>query len=133
MIGSISKQFTAAAILLLEEDGALSTDDLVAEHLPDFAHGDKVTLEQLPRAIASQGGRWVERDGHRAQYHILTFLGSSWCRGEKPQLPDERIIALVHQVKAKGGGITFDVPIQKGGLIPAPFVRQLEAIGKAMR
>ena len=33
-IGSISKQFTAAAILLLEERGKLSISDLVSKHLP---------------------------------------------------------------------------------------------------
>jgi hypothetical protein len=29
--------------------------------------------------------------------------------------------------------VTFDVPIQKSGLIPMPFVEQLRAIGQAMR
>lgn len=46
MIGSVSKQITAAAILLLEEDGTLTTDDPVSRHLPDFPHGE-VTLHQL--------------------------------------------------------------------------------------
>ena len=47
MIGSVSKQFTAVAILLLEEDGKLATGDPVSKHLPDFAHGERITLEQL--------------------------------------------------------------------------------------
>ena len=34
-LGSITKQFTAAAILLLEERGKLSTSDPVKKHLPD--------------------------------------------------------------------------------------------------
>ena len=34
-LGSLTKQFTAAAILLLEERGKLRTDDLVAKYLPD--------------------------------------------------------------------------------------------------
>jgi CubicO group peptidase (beta-lactamase class C family) len=34
-IGSVTKQFTAAAILLLEQDGLLSLDDRIADHLPD--------------------------------------------------------------------------------------------------
>lgn len=33
MIGSVSKQFTAAAVLLLEEEGVLSTADPVSKHL----------------------------------------------------------------------------------------------------
>lgn len=34
-LGSLTKQFTAAAILLLEERGKLVLDDLVSQHLPD--------------------------------------------------------------------------------------------------
>ncbi len=34
-IASVTKQFTAAAILLLEERDELSTDDLVKKHLPE--------------------------------------------------------------------------------------------------
>src|SRR6478672_11036579 len=35
-IGSISKQFTAAAILLLQEQGKLSLDDKVGKYVPDL-------------------------------------------------------------------------------------------------
>jgi len=35
-VGSITKSFTALAILLLEEDGKLSTTDAVTSHLPDL-------------------------------------------------------------------------------------------------
>lgn len=47
MIGSISKQFTAAAILLLAEEGLLETSDRVRRHLPKFPHGDRITIHQL--------------------------------------------------------------------------------------
>lgn len=33
-LGSITKQFTAAAILMLEERGLLNTDDFIAKHIP---------------------------------------------------------------------------------------------------
>ncbi|MBN2131534.1 MAG: serine hydrolase [Sedimentisphaerales bacterium] len=46
-IGSISKQFTAAAILKLQEEGKLSTDDKLSKFLPDFPRGDEVTLHHL--------------------------------------------------------------------------------------
>ena len=46
-IASISKAFTAAAILLLEERGQLSTNDSVAKFLPDFPQGEKIRLAQL--------------------------------------------------------------------------------------
>lgn len=47
-IGSVTKQFTAAAILLLEERGRLSVEDPVRKHLPDAPRAwDKVTIFHL--------------------------------------------------------------------------------------
>ena len=46
-IGSISKQFTAAAILLLQEQGKLSLDDKVAKYVPDLTRGNEVTIRHL--------------------------------------------------------------------------------------
>ncbi|HEX6848879.1 MAG TPA: serine hydrolase domain-containing protein [Chitinophagaceae bacterium] len=46
--GSVSKQFTSAAILLLEQQGKLSLDDDVRKYLaelPDYGH--KITLRQM--------------------------------------------------------------------------------------
>lgn len=46
-IASISKQFTAAALLLLEDEGKLSLDDTVAKWLPGTTGGDRITIRQL--------------------------------------------------------------------------------------
>ncbi|HWY70173.1 MAG TPA: serine hydrolase [Terriglobales bacterium] len=47
-LGSITKQFTAACILLLEERGKLKTDDLVKKYLPNApAAWDKITIYHL--------------------------------------------------------------------------------------
>ena len=47
-IGSVTKQFTAAAILQLRDEGKLSLDDDITKWLPDFeTRGNKVTLRQL--------------------------------------------------------------------------------------
>jgi D-alanyl-D-alanine carboxypeptidase len=46
-IGSISKQFTATAILLLQEQGKLSLDDKVSKWVPGLTRGDQVTIRQL--------------------------------------------------------------------------------------
>src|SRR5438552_18231291 len=43
-IGSISKQFTAAAILMLQEEGKLSLDDKVAPWPPDPTPGGDGTM-----------------------------------------------------------------------------------------
>lgn len=47
-IGSITKQFTAVAIMMLAEEGRLSLDDDIAKHLPAFpTHGKRITIEHL--------------------------------------------------------------------------------------
>lgn len=46
-IGSNTKQFVAAAMLLLVEDGKLSLDDKVARFLPDLTRAREVTVRQL--------------------------------------------------------------------------------------
>jgi CubicO group peptidase (beta-lactamase class C family) len=47
-LGSITKQFTAVAILMLAEQGKLSLQDEIGNYLPDFPTGDnKVTIEHL--------------------------------------------------------------------------------------
>ena len=46
-IGSISKQFTASAILMLQEEGKLSLDDKVSKFLPDLTRANDVTIGEL--------------------------------------------------------------------------------------
>ncbi|MDH3223795.1 MAG: beta-lactamase family protein, partial [Gemmatimonadota bacterium] len=69
-IGSVSKQFTAMALLLLEQDGKLSLDDDVREHLPEVPDlGDPVTLRNLLNHTG----------GYREIYNLLPLTG---YRGE---------------------------------------------------
>ncbi len=46
-VGSLSKQITAAAVMLLQERGALRTDDLLSQYFPECPYGSKVTLRQM--------------------------------------------------------------------------------------
>jgi CubicO group peptidase (beta-lactamase class C family) len=46
-IASVSKPFTTAAILLLQERGLLKTSDTLAKFIPDYPNGDKITLIHL--------------------------------------------------------------------------------------
>jgi hypothetical protein len=71
----------------------------------------------------------AEVDG--ARYHILSYLGESWGSGE-PRFPDEFVVGYTRHVNEKGGVVTWDVPIGKGGLIPERFVEQLAALGRGL-
>jgi CubicO group peptidase (beta-lactamase class C family) len=46
-IGSVSKQFTAAALLLLAERRKISLDDKVAKYFPDLTRAREVTIREL--------------------------------------------------------------------------------------
>jgi CubicO group peptidase (beta-lactamase class C family) len=46
-IGSISKQFTACAILVLEERKLVALTDTIGKFIPDFPQGDRITLHML--------------------------------------------------------------------------------------
>ena len=46
-IGSITKQFTATGILLLEQDGKLRVTDPLSKFIPDYPRGDDITLHHL--------------------------------------------------------------------------------------
>jgi D-alanyl-D-alanine carboxypeptidase len=46
-IGSISKQFAATAILLLQEQGKLTLDDPVGNYVPGLTRGNEVTIREI--------------------------------------------------------------------------------------
>jgi len=46
-IGSLTKGFTAVAILQLEEKGLLSVDDKLQEHIPDYPGSNEITIKHL--------------------------------------------------------------------------------------
>jgi len=46
-IASISKSFTAAANLILEERGLMSVNDPLTKFVPDYPNGDKITVHHL--------------------------------------------------------------------------------------
>ncbi|MEO6330708.1 MAG: serine hydrolase [Ginsengibacter sp.] len=46
-IGSVTKQFTASAILKLQENNLLSVHDKLSKFIPDFPRGDEVTIHEL--------------------------------------------------------------------------------------
>ncbi|MGH7477250.1 MAG: serine hydrolase [Longimicrobiales bacterium] len=85
-IGSVSKQFTAFAITLLAEQGALSLDDDVRQHvpeLPDF--GSIVTLRNL----------LTHTSGYREFLNTLALTGRRLDEGD--YIGREEIIEIVRR------------------------------------
>ncbi len=59
-IGSISKQFTAAAVLLLAEQGKLSLDDSVSRFVPNLTRGNEVTIRELLSHTSGYQDYWPQ-------------------------------------------------------------------------
>jgi CubicO group peptidase (beta-lactamase class C family) len=59
-IGSVSKQFTAAAILLLAEERKLSLNDRVGKWLPNLTRAGEVTIRQLLSMTAGYQDFWPQ-------------------------------------------------------------------------
>ena len=80
-IGSITKQFTAVAILQLMEQGKLALDDTIQRFLPDYhTQGHRVTIRQLLT--------------HTSGIKSYTSLGAEWERRMRLDLPHDSLLAL---------------------------------------
>ncbi len=66
-IGSISKQFTATAVLMLAEEGKLSLDDPVARFLPSLTRAGDVTVRQVLSHTSGYRDYWP-------QDYVLPFM-----------------------------------------------------------
>lgn len=58
-LGSVSKQFTATAIMLLHKSGALTYDDLVSKHIPGFPYPD-VTIRHLVNQVSGVPDNYIQ-------------------------------------------------------------------------
>ena len=86
-VASVSKQFTAAAILLLAQDGKLSLDDEVRKHvpeLPDF--GKPVTIRHLLNHTGGIRDQW-------------TLLGLGGWRYSRDLITDADVLSLLSKQK----------------------------------
>ena len=86
-IGSVSKQFTAMAILLLEKEGKLSLDDDVRSHIPELPDLGKVVTV---RNILNHTNGW------REVYNLMPIRG--WY-GEDKLLKEEVLTLLQKQTE----------------------------------
>jgi CubicO group peptidase (beta-lactamase class C family) len=81
-IASNSKQFTARALLLLEDEGKLSLDDKVAKYLPGISGGDKIAIRQLLNHTSGLQDFWPQDYSFEAMSHPVTPQGivDKWAK-----------------------------------------------------
>jgi len=75
--------------------------------------------------------RCADRFLDNAQWHVLTYIGSTWGR-KNTRYTDQQWIDWVQAVTAKGGAVTFDMGIHPNGLLIDAQVKQLQAISQAL-
>lgn len=86
-VASVSKQFTAAAILLLAQDGKLSVEDDIRKYvpeLPDF--GSRVTLRHLANHTSGIRDQWA-------------LLGLAGWRYSRDLITNDDVLALLSRQK----------------------------------
>lgn len=87
-VASMSKQFTAAAILLLQQQGKLSIDDDVHKYIPELPDfGERITLREMMHHTS----------GLRDQWALLDLAG--W-RYSKDLITNDDVMSVVTREKA---------------------------------
>ena len=139
-IGSISKQFTAASILLLEQEGKISLSDHISKWLPELTDANQVTVREIlshtsgyqdfwpqdyvpplmlkpmpPKEILN---RWAKRPldfkpGTRWQYSNTNFVIAAQI---VEKITREPFFTFLHNKILKPLGLTSAVNFDKGKL-----------------
>jgi D-alanyl-D-alanine carboxypeptidase len=91
-IASVSKQFTAAALLLLIEDGKLAIDDKVSKFLPDLTDANTITIGQLLSHTAGYRDYWPQDFGFAAMYAPVTARAilDRWAKAPLDYVPGSK-------------------------------------------
>ncbi len=121
-IGSISKQFTAAAILMLEEQGKLRLDDPVGKYIPGLTRGGEVTIREILSHTSGYQDYWPEdyvmtplTQPTTAQ-HILDIWGSKpldFDPGTEWQYSNTNFVIAGRIVEVVSGEPLFDFITQR--------------------
>lgn len=134
-VGSISKQFTAASILLLAERGRLSLDDRLSHFLPEMPNADRITLRMLLNQTSGLHNyplttehNWPlegQIDPNRL-FAILKTDKADFAPGEKWEYTNTNYAALA-EIVAKSSGMRFDQFVQQN--IFTPLVMTASGVG----
>jgi CubicO group peptidase (beta-lactamase class C family) len=86
-VASVSKQFTAAAILLLAQDGKLSIDDDIRKYVPEIpALGPTITIRHLANHTSGIRDQW-------------SLLGLAGWRYSRDLITDDDVLAVLARQK----------------------------------
>ena len=146
-IGSISKQFTAAAILMLQQEGKLSLDDPVGKYVPGLTRGNEVTIREILSHTSGYQDYWPEdylmtpmtEAHHRPAHSGYVGQKAARLRSRHPvavlehQLRDCRrdrgegfgraAVSISHAAHLPAAGHDFGVELRRSAKTPPPDAR----------
>jgi CubicO group peptidase (beta-lactamase class C family) len=120
-LASVSKQFTAMAIMQLQEKGLLNVNDTLSKYIPDYPDGDKITLHHL---LTHTSGifnysdlpelREIEVKPHAVEQVIQLFKNKplSFRPGEKYSYSNSGYTLLAYIIE-KVSGKTYETVLQE--------------------
>lgn len=120
-IGSITKQFTAVSILMLEEEGKLSVQDKLSTYLPSYPNGDQITIHQLLnhtsgiKSYTAMAGLNVFGKNDKTPIEIIDYFKNEpvdFQPGEQWEYNNSGYIVLGYIIE-KVSGITYEDFIQE--------------------
>jgi CubicO group peptidase (beta-lactamase class C family) len=134
-IGSITKQFTAVALLQLRDEGKLSLDDEITKWLPDFdMRGNKVTLRRLlDHTSGIKGLTEMPEFGNLASngrfprdsaYALIKRYPFEFSTGEA-QIYNNSAFWLLGLVVEKASGMTYEDYVEKKLFTPLGMKRSM--------
>ena len=108
-IASVSKQFTAYALVLLEQEGKLSLDDDVRKHLPELPDfGETITIRHL----------LTHTSGLRNFQNLLSMAG--WRQGDA--MTNEDLLRFISQQKELNFPVGSEYLYCNSGFVLSTFI-----------
>ena len=134
-IGSLTKQFTAVALLQLRDEGKLSLDDEITRWLPDFdTRGNTVTLRRLLDHTSGIVGLTEmdefddlvvnERFPRDSAYALIRRYPFQFATGEA-QIYNNSAFFLLGLVIEKASGMTYEDYVEKKIFGPLGMTRSM--------
>ncbi|WP_172250242.1 serine hydrolase [Saccharibacillus deserti] len=76
-LGSLTKTFTAASIMKLQEEGRLNVEDTLSSYIPDYPRGDEITLSMLLSHTSGIALNFARKEGTPLLRTVEEIKGSS--------------------------------------------------------
>lgn len=139
-IGSMSKPFTALLIMQLQEQGKLKLTDALSQYIPDYPHGDSITITNLLnhtsgiKSVTSLPAYQQDRGGFKNVEDMVALFKNqplNFAPGSLYQYSNSNYILLSY-IAQKAAGKTFDVLLQQAILKPLKMTQSgLDADGRS--